>query len=126
MIYLGNKPVGLLVDILPTWVKLNSLKLEFNQYQSFDTTNLFFSDRYVNSIVSQLSNGSYKIEFENNTNNTRAGLWISFTKQEEALSNITVSRVGMSGTQGANYGVDVYENAEGIIYKATKEVTPNG
>lgn len=124
MIYLGNKPIGLLA-ILPEWAKLRNIKLEFSQYQSFDTAILFFSDNYVNSIISQLSNGSYKIEFENNTNNTRAGLWISFTKQEDSISNIAVSRVGMSSTQNAGYGVDVYENAEGIIYRATKEVTPN-
>jgi len=124
MIYLGNKPIGLL-SILSEWAKLNNPKLEFSQYQSFDTASFFFSDSYVNSIISQLSNGSYKIEFENNTNNTRAGLWISFTKQGDRISNITVSRVGMSGTQGAAYGVDVYENAEGIIYRATREVTPN-
>ena len=124
MMYLGDKPIGLLA-ILPEWGKLSNIKLEFSQYQSFDTTTLFFSDSYVNSIISQLSNGAYKIEFENNTNNTRAGLWISFVKQGSALSNITVSRVGMSGTQGSGYGVDVYENAEGIIYRATKEVTPN-
>lgn len=124
MIYLGDKPIGLLA-ILPEWAKLSNTKLEFSQYQSFDTANFFFSDSYVNSIISQLSNGSYKIEFENNTNNTRAGLWISFIKQEDVISNIAVSRVGLSGTQGSAYGVDVYENAEGIIYRATKEVTPN-
>ena len=124
MIYLGNKPIGLLA-ILPEWAKLNNPKLEFSQYQSFDTANFFFSDSYVNSIISQLSNGSYKIEFENNTNNTRAGLWISFTKQEDVISDIKVSRVGMSGTQGSAYGIDVYENAKGIIYRATREVTPN-
>ena len=124
MIYLGNKPVGLLA-ILPEWVKINNVKLEFNQYQSFDTATLFFSDSYVNSIISQLSNGSYKIVFENNTNNTRAGLWISFIKRENEFSDITVSRVGMSGTQGPRYGIDVYENAEGIIYISSKEVTPN-
>lgn len=124
MIYLGDKPIGLLA-ILPEWAKLNSIKLEFNQYQSFDTANLFFFDSYVNSIISQLSNGTYKIEFKNNTNNTRAGLWISFVKQGSALSDIIVSRVGMTGTQGSSYGVDVYENAEGIIYISSKEVTPN-
>lgn len=124
MIYLGNKPIGLLAT-LPEWAKLNNIKLEFSQYQSFDTANFFFSDSYVNSIISQLSNGSYKIEFENNTDNTRAGLWISFIKQESVISDIKVSRVGMSGIQNASYGVDVYENAEGIIYRATKEVTPN-
>lgn len=124
MIYLGDKPIGLLA-ILPEWAKLSNIKLEFSQYQSFDTANFFFSDSYVNSIISQLSNGSYKIEFENNTNNARAGLWISFIKQESAISDIKVSRVGLSGTQNASYGVDVYENAEGIIYRATKEVTPN-
>ena len=124
MMYLGNKPVGLLA-ILPEWAKLNNIKLEFSRYQSFDTATLFFSDSYVKSIISQLSNGTYKIEFENNTNNPRAGLWISFVKQESALSNIVVSRVGMSGTAGSTYGVDVYENAEGIIYGSTKEVIPN-
>lgn len=124
MIYLGDKPIGLLA-ILPEWAKLNSTKLEFNQYQSFDTATLFFSDSYVNSIISQLFDGTYKIEFENNTNNTRAGLWISFVKQGSAFSDIKVSRVGMTGTQGSSYGIDVYENAEGIIYISSKEVTPN-
>ena len=33
MIYLGDKPIGLLA-ILPEWAKLNSTKLEFNQYKN--------------------------------------------------------------------------------------------
>ena len=68
MIYLGNQPVGLLA-ILPEWTKLSNTKLEFNQYQSFDTATFFFADSYVSSIISQLSNGNYKIVFNNNTNN---------------------------------------------------------
>ena len=123
MIYLGRNPIGLLAS-LPEWAKLNTLQLEFNSYQTFDTATLFFSDAYVNSIVSQLSKGNYKIIFEDNTNNTRAGQWISFTKGN-TISNIIVMRVGMSApTASASYGVDVYENAKGISYISSKEVAP--
>ena len=124
MIYLGNKPVGLLA-ILPEWGKLNSIKLEFSQYQSFTTATLFFSDNYVNSIISQLSDGNYKIIFNNNTDNTRAGQWITFKKTDDSISNIQVMRVGLQKPEGFSYGVDVYEGAEGIIYIPLKEVTPN-
>lgn len=124
MIYLGKNPVGLLA-ILPEWAKLSSTKLEFNTYQTFDTATLFFDNAYVSSIVSQLSKGNYKIVFENNTNNTRAGQWITFTKGN-SLSNITVMRVGMnSPTSSASYGVDVYPDATGIIYISSKEVISN-
>ena len=124
MIYLGNKPIGLLA-VLPEWAKINSVKLEFNQYQSFDTAIFFFNDIYVKSVIDSLPSGTYKIIFENNTTNTRAGEWIIFTNNSgTSISNIQVKRVGL-GVQGSGYGVDVYEGAEGIIYQNTKEVTPN-
>lgn len=116
MIYLGNKPVGLL-SILPEWTPYNNTKLEFNQYQSFDVATLFFSDSYVNSFISILPSGNtYKMIFENNTNNARAGQWITFTKNNGTLDNVTVMRVGLATPQGSSYGVDVYENAECVIY----------
>lgn len=125
MIYLGNKPVGLLA-ILPEWAKFGNTELNFNQYQQWDTANMFFSDSYVKSVISNLPAQKYKIIFENNTENTRAGQYIMFTKNNNAeIVNISVMRVGLTQVQGSSYGIDVYENAKGIIYINTKEVTPN-
>lgn len=125
MIYLGDKPVGLLA-VFPEWIRFGNTELNFNQYQRWETANLFFSDSYVNSIISNLPARSYKIIFENNTENTRAGQYIFFTKNSDAtIVDISVMRVGLTQIQGSAYGIDVYENAKGIIYINTKEVTPN-
>lgn len=119
MIYLGKDPIGILAT-LPEWIETYAT-IEFDTYQNFDTATTFFQDSNVSNIISTLINGYYKIIFNNNTANTRAGIWITFKKTSSGLTDILVMRKGMTAPQGYTYGVDVYAGASGIIYWNTKE-----
>lgn len=116
MIYLGNQPIGLLVN-MPDW-GYTAKHITFNRFWSFDTALTFFADASVSPIISTLGNKTYKIIFENNTENTRAGQYIKFTIENGSIitSSIKVMRVGMTVPSGSSYGVDVYENADAKIY----------
>ena len=118
MIYLGNVAIGIAYNP-PEW-SYTGVIIEFDEYYSYDTAILFFADSSINSALTNLSDGDYKMIFENNTSNARAGQYIKFTLTNGSRSNIRVTRVGLSGDQSESYGVDVYSGASAKVYKNTK------
>ena len=119
MIYLGNVAIGIAYNP-PEW-SYAGVTIEFDEYHSYDTATLFFANSSINSALANLSDGNYKMIFENNTSNTRAGQYIKFTFTNGSRSNVRVMRVGLSGEQTDNYGVDVYSGASAKVYKNTRQ-----
>lgn len=120
MIYLGRNPVGLLAQ-LPKWRLINSV--DVSEFHNYDTFTAFANSASMSDIISSLSDGDYRIEFVNNTNNTRAGQWITFTMLQNGeydAATVSVMRVGESSPRsGAAYGINVYEGATINIYSST-------
>lgn len=118
MIYLGNQAIGLLAS-MPKWFKINTINI--NEDIVFDTFTQFVNSNLLNTIISQLSSGDYRIVFVNNTNNTRAGQWITFTKNNAGeFQQISVLRIGAANPlPGAVYGVNVYSGSSIELYEST-------
>ena len=115
MIYLGNQAVGIAYNP-PEWLYVG-ITIEFNEYHSYDTADLFFNDSSISSALANLSDGKYKLVFENNTSNTRAGQYIKFTVENGSKNDIGVMRVGLANETNHSYGVDVYSDASAKVYK---------
>lgn len=107
MMYLGNNAVGLIVNNLRYSAVID---IQVTQNKSYDEI-LPFLTEYITPLLTNISNGFIDIEFKNNTDNGRAGLWVQGNYNDNGYRDIKVMRVGLATPQSGSYGIDIYDGS---------------